>query len=165
MRAFGICLLTLAIQTSTPPQFEPIQREQLALGGSFVNAWADADGDGDPDLFVGFNGTPNRLYRNDAGVLTDIAAEAGVADARGTRAAAWGDHDADGDPDLLVGFAPGSGSVLRLYRNDSARSGSAAAPLRFTDITVASGLVIPTGAVRQPAWIDVDADGDLDLFV
>lgn len=165
MRAFWICFLALALQTSTAPKFEPIQREQMALGGSFVNAWADADLDGDPDLFVGFNGTPNRLYRNDAGVLTDVAADAGIADPRATRAAAWGDVDADGDPDLLVGFAPGSGSVLRLYRNDSLRSGSTAAPLRFTDITDALGLAIPTGAVRQPAWIDVDADGDLDLFV
>ena len=106
-----------------------MQRELLALGGSFVNAWADPDGDGDPDLFVGFNGTPNRLYRNDAGVLTDVAAAAGVADGRATRAAAWGDYDADGDPDLLVGFAPGAGSVLRLYRNDGTAGarGSAAA--------------------------------------
>ena len=73
-----------------------------------------------------------------------------------TRAAAWSDIDADGDPDLLVGFTPGAGPVLRLYRNDGAR---------FTDITAASGLVVETGAVRQPAFIDVDGDGDLDLFV
>jgi len=164
MRAFGICLLALAIQTSTPPKFEPVQREQLALGGSFVNAWADADLDGDPDLYVGFNGTPNRFYRNDAGVLTDIAAEAGVADARGTRAAAWGDFDADGDPDLLVGFAPGAGSVLRLYRND--RSGAVKPPApRFSDVTERTGLTVAAGAVRQLVWIDLDADGDLDLFV
>ena len=128
----------------------------LAAGGAFVNAFADYDGDGDPDLFVGFNGTPNRLYRNDRGTFADVAAAAGVADARPTRAAAWGDCDADGDPDLLLGFTPGAGSVLRLYRNDGGR---------FTDITAAAGLVVDAGAVRQPAWIDVDADGDLDLFV
>ena len=33
-----------------PPRFEPVQPELLALGGSFVNAWADFDGDGDADL-------------------------------------------------------------------------------------------------------------------
>lgn len=171
MRACCLCLLALVAQTVTAPRFEPMQRELLALGASFVNAWADPDGDGDPDLFVGFNGTPNRLYRNDAGVLTDVAAAAGVADGRATRAAAWGDYDADGDPDLLVGFAPGAGSVLRLYRNDGtagARGSAAAAGpavVRFTDVTEAAGLGVPTGAVRQPAWIDFDADGDLDLFV
>ena len=121
-----------------------------------MNAWADHDGDGDPDLFVGFNGTPNRLYRNDAGHLVDVAAAVGLADARPTRAAAWGDFDADGDPDLLLGFAPGAGSVLRLYRNDRGR---------FVDATSDAGLALDSAAVRQPVWVDVDADGDLDLFV
>jgi hypothetical protein len=146
----------LAASSVAVIQFEPVQPQLLSAGGAFVNAWADYDGDGDPDLFVGFNGTTNRLYRNDGGVLVDAAADAGVADARATRAAAWGDFDADGDPDLLVGFAPGAGSVLRLYRNDRGR---------FADATVAAGVVADSGAVRQPAWVDFDADGDLDLFV
>jgi hypothetical protein len=141
---------------ATPFRFEPVQPDLLSLGGAFVNAWADYDADGDLDLFVGFNGAPNRLYRNDRGVLADVAPTAGVADTRPTRAAAWGDFDADGDPDLLVGFAPGAGSVLRLYRNDRGR---------FTDVTTDAGLVRDSAAVRQPVWVDSDDDGDLDLFV
>jgi hypothetical protein len=159
MRSLAALLLLLApapLAPPAPPRFEPVQPALLAAGGSFVNAWADYDGDGDPDLFVGFNGAPNRLYRNDAGVLADAAAAAGVADARPTRAAAWGDYDADGDPDLLVGFAPGGGPVLRLYRNDGGR---------FADVTRDAGLAVDSAAVRQPAWVDVDGDGDLDLFV
>src|SRR6185436_8687015 len=108
-------------------------------------AAADYDGDGDLDLFVGFNGTPNRLYRNDKGVFTDVAAAAGVGDARATRAAAWGDFDGDGDPDLLVGFAPGAGPVLRLYRNERGPSTKLTAGL-FTDVTDATGVAIATGA-------------------
>ena len=146
----------LAQASGQGPRFEPLQPDLLGGGGTLVNAAADYDGDGDVDLFVGFNGAANRLYRNDAGVLVDVGAAAGVADARPTRAAAWGDFDADGDPDLLVGFAPGPGSVLRLYRNDRGR---------FAEVTTASGLAIEGGAVRQPAWVDVDGDGDLDLFV
>ncbi|MEX1184884.1 MAG: CRTAC1 family protein [Gemmatimonadota bacterium] len=138
------------------PGFEPVQPELFSSGGALANAWADADGDGDVDLFVGFNGTANRLYINDGGEFADGAAAAGIADTRPTRAAAWGDYDGDGDPDLLVGFAPGDGGVLRLYRNDGAR---------FSDVTAAAGLAVDSGAVRQPAWIDVDGDGDLDLFV
>jgi hypothetical protein len=141
---------------SRPPRFEAVQSDLLAQGGALVNAFADVDGDGDLDLFVGFNGAANRLYRNDRGTLTDVASAAGLADARPTRAAAWGDFDGDGDPDLLAGFAPGAGSVLRLSRNDSGR---------FTDITPIAGLNVDTGAVRQPVWVDADADGDLDLFV
>lgn len=155
----------MALQAGLP-RFEPAQPELFAAGTTLVNAWADYDADGDPDLFVGFNGTPNRLYRNDTGTFVDVAADAGVADARATRAAAWGDMDADGDADLLVGFTPAAGTaaapVLRLYRND-AQPGAKAR--RFTDVTTAAGLTIATGAVRQPAWIDADADGDLDLFV
>lgn len=138
------------------PVFTALQPELFAAGGALANAVADVDRDGDLDLFVGFNGTPNRLYENTGGVFRDIAATAGVADARATRAAAWSDVDADGDPDLLVGFTPGGGPVLRLYRNDGGR---------FTDITAASGLTVETGAVRQPVLLDVDGDGDLDLFV
>jgi hypothetical protein len=138
-----------------PLLFEPYQAD-LTASSTLTNAAADFDRDGDLDLFVGFNGAANRLYRNDRGALKDVAVEAGVADARATRAVAWGDYDGDGDPDLLVGFAPGGAPVLRLYRN---REG------KFEDITAAAGLTVASGAVRQPAWIDIDADGDLDLFV
>lgn len=158
-RLIVLALLTNALaptRLDAPIVFTEQQPSTFAATGALVNAVADIDRDGDSDLFVGFGGAPNRLYRNDAGVFTEIGAAVGVADARATRAAAFGDMDADGDPDLLVGFAPGAGSVLRLYRNDAGR---------FADVTDAVGLSMNTGAVRQPVWVDVDADGDLDLFV
>ncbi len=150
-----VAAATLALSAQSH-RFVPVQPDVLAAGANLVNAWADIDQDNDLDLFVGFDGTPNRLYRNDRGVLVDIAAQAGVADARATRAAAWGDADADGDPDLLLGFTPGAGPVLRLYRNTGGR---------FADVTADAGLIVDKGAVRQPAWIDVDGDDDLDLFI
>ena len=159
LRGMVIALLVsvAAAAQSALPVFEPMQPEVLGAGSNFTNAFADYDNDGDPDMFVGFDGKPNRLYRNDKGVFADVAATAGVADSRPTRAAAWGDFDADGDPDLLLGFTPlKDASVLKLYRNTSGK---------FTDATAEAGLSVPTGAVRQPAWIDVDADGDLDLFI
>lgn len=156
MRPLAIVLAAGAVLGAQSPQFAPVQPELFAAPGAFVNAWADYDADGDPDLFVGFNGTPNRLYRNTSGTFVDVAASVGVADARAVRAAAWGDMDGDGYVDLLVGFIPGTDSLLRLYRN---RWGT------FEDVTAAAGLTIMTGAVRQPVWIDVDNDTDLDLFV
>lgn len=158
LRAVIILVLGSAIALGQAlPVFEPMQPDLLGAGSTFTNAFADYDNDGDPDLFVGFDGKPNRLYRNDKGTFVDVAAEAGVVDSRPTRAAAWGDFDADGDADLLLGFTPlKDGSVLKLYRNTAGT---------FTDTTAEAGLRVPAGAVRQPAWIDFDADGDLDLFI
>ena len=147
----------IAFAQSAAPAFEPIQPQTFGAGSNFTNAFADIDGDGDLDMFVGFDGKPNRLYRNDKGTFTDIASAAGVADTRPTRAVAWADVDADGDPDLLLGFTPlKDASVLKLYRNDGAK---------FVDMTQGAGLTVATGAVRQPAFVDFDGDGDLDLFI
>jgi len=152
-----LLVIAVALLQDSLPQFEPMQPDLLGAGSNFTNAFADYDNDGDPDMFVAFDGKPNRLYRNDNGVFTDVAAATGVADSRPTRAAAWGDVDSDGDPDLLLGFTPmKDASVLKLYRNSGGK---------LADITNDAGLAVPTGAVRQPAFVDFDADGDLDLFV
>jgi len=138
------------------PAFEAIQPELLGAPGTLTNAWADFDSDGDPDLFVGFNGQANRLYRNDDGVLVEVAAAVGMAEARRTRTAAWGDYDGDGDPDLFLGFVAGDGPLTRLYRNDGGV---------FVDVAESVGLRLQEGSTRQAVWVDVDADGDLDLFL
>ncbi len=137
------------------PAFEPVQSELFSADGAQPNAWADYDADGDLDLFVGFRGRPNRLYRNDRGTFVDVAGAAGLADDADTRAAAWGDWDADGDPDLYVGFAASASLPNRIYRNDG---GS------FVDVAAELGVRI-VGESRQPAFVDYDGDGDLDLFV
>ena len=144
------------MQQPLPFAFSPAQPDMTAAA-TLTNAWADYDGDGDADLFVGFNGAPNRLYRNDKGVMINVAGDSGLAEPRATRAAAWGDYDNDGDPDLVLGFAPAANDlVLKLFRNTGGR---------FTDVTIATRAVAGTGAVRQLAWVDVTGDGRLDLFV
>ena len=136
------------------PEFTAVQPVLFGAPGAQANAWADYDGDGDLDLFVGFRGAPDRLYRNDGGRFVDVAPEVGLAEEAETRAAAWGDFDADGDPDLYVGFAA-VGLGNRLYRNDGGR---------FVDVAPELG-VDRGGTTRQPAFVDYDGDGDLDLFV
>lgn len=139
------------------PTFQPVQPELFSAPGAQPNAWADYDRDGDLDLFVGFRGAPDRLYRNDETAFTDVASEVGLANEEETRAAAWGDFDGDGDLDLYVGFPATAETPNRLFRNEDGG-------MRFVDVAGALGVDI-IGTTRQTSWIDYDNDGDLDLFV
>lgn len=144
------------------PKFEIIQPELFAQRNSMTHAWADYDNDGDLDLYVGFRkDTPNRLYRNENGVMKDVAAELGVADLEDTRALAWGDYDADGNLDLYVGYTSGAREdfakiACRIYRNDGKK---------FIEVTKSLDLNLPLGNARQLSWIDYDNDGDVDLLI
>ena len=148
----------LAFAPDAGPQFELVQPDLFAVAGGQPNCWADFNNDGALDLFVGFkDGVANRLYRNDRGKFTEIAADLGFADLTDTRAAAWGDFDADGQLDLYVGFTRRSGVANKLYRNEGDGK-------RFTEIGHDLGIDVK-GETRQVSWIDFDNDGRIDLFV
>ena len=154
----GLLLIASACEAPggpSPPTFERVQADLFAGPGAQPNAWADFDGDGDLDLFVGMRYSGNRLYRNDAGTFVDVAPALGLADPEDTRAAAWGDYDGDGDLDLYVGYPAGADTPNRLYRNDDQI---------FVDVAPGLGIDL-VGTTRQPSWVDYDGDGDLDLFV
>ena len=139
------------------PRFELVQPDLFAATGGQPSCWADYDGDGDLDLFVGFkDAVANRLYRSDGGRFVEVAAAAGIADPTDTRAAAWGDPNADGRLDLYVGFTRRSGAANKLYLNDG--NG------RFTDVARDLGIDVK-GETRQVSWVDFDNDGRVDLFV
>jgi len=152
-------LAIVACESPRPPEpvrFMAVQPDLFGDGGALTDAWADFDGDGDPDRFVGFNGSASRLYRNDReGGFVDVADERGMVVERSVRTSAWGDFDSDGDPDLLLGFA-GEAPVTALYRND---------PTGFENVAESVGLELSEGTTRQASWIDYDGDGDLDLFL
>ena len=67
----------------------------------------------------------------------------------------WADLDGDDDLDLTIPLDSDFSSCLRIWRNDGGR---------FSDVTEAFGIgCVPF--VRSVAWIDLDEDGDLDLFL
>jgi hypothetical protein len=128
-------------------------------------AFADLDGDDDPDLvFVNGKDWPwratgpqptARLYRNrGGGGFTDATAGSGLGEPLYGMGVAVGDYDGDGSIDLFI-TAVGEN---RLYRNVGG--------LRFEDVTAAAGVA---GAADEwstsAAFLDYDGDGDLDLFV
>lgn len=126
--------------------------------------WADFDGDGWLDLFVGNESRPGdahpcELYRNNGdGTFTECAAESGVGVTGFIKAVVAGDVDNDGRPDLYLSDGDG---LNRLFRNEASgdRPG-----WRFRDITQSAGVAEPRSSF--PAWFwDYDQDGWLDLLV
>ena len=123
----------------------------------------DYDNDGDMDLFVINDETPNVLFRNDGGQrFVDVAPEVGVAyNADGEEESGMGvdagDYDNDGDMDFYVTNFYRETNTL--YRNDGAAG--------FADVTTLTGLGVPT--LNWLGWstrfFDYDNDADLDLFV
>ena len=67
---------------------------------------------------------------------------------------AVGDVDGDGLPDLFISSSPGNN---RLYRQIG--------PLKFADITAGSGLEHERVWSRGSSMVDLDDDGDLDIYV
>ncbi len=64
--------------------------------------WADYDGDGRLDLFVGAHEGKSRLFNNEGGVFVDMSAGSGLVVEGAVQSAHWLDHDGDGRLDLHV---------------------------------------------------------------
>ncbi|MBL9134836.1 MAG: CRTAC1 family protein [Verrucomicrobiales bacterium] len=121
----------------------------------------DIDLDGDQDLYLCNDLSPNSLLLNDGkGRFTDEAARLGVAynalgEAAGSMGTSVGDSNGDGRPDLLVTrFGYGS-----LYLADPRGP--------FSDALMVSGIAAVTA--QFVSWgglfLDFDNDRDLDIFI
>jgi hypothetical protein len=101
----------------------------------------------------------NRLFENDChGNFKDVTEKAGLSGAGFDNGIAIGDYDNDGYKDIFVGGVHAN----RLYHNN--RDGT------FTDVTAKAGLNRPDQQYGPlwsvgGAWLDVNNDGLLDLFV
>ena len=139
--------------------------EKRVRGKGLGVVCGDVDNDGDVDIFVANDTTPNFLYLNDSNAaiqMTEEALFAGVALSEEGRAysgmgANLGDFDNDGYLDIVItNFQDQTNS---LYHN--AQSGF------FNEVSFAKG--IGEKSLRYLAWgvdfVDFNNDGWLDLFV
>ncbi len=162
---FELRELPFHLESDVSPAFNP--PESMA-GGIAV---FDYNGDGRPDIFF-TNGADlatmkkssakysNRLFRNDGnGVFTDVTTEAGLVGTGFDIGVAVGDYDNNGHPDLFVTGVHGN----TLYHNNGDGT--------FSDVTKKAGLDKWNDPKYGPlwaeaaAWVDVNNDGLLDLFV
>ena len=124
-------------------------------------AFLDYDNDGRLDIFLVAGPDPkspsvitNRLYHNVGQRFVDVTQQAGLAKTGWGQGVCTGDADGDGFVDLFVTYW---GQNV-LYRNVEGK--------RFEDVTAKARLL--QDRVRYNtgcAFLDYDADGDLDLFV
>ncbi|GIW89108.1 MAG: hypothetical protein KatS3mg108_3432 [Isosphaeraceae bacterium] len=166
-----------------PPRFEPPSPIRVTLGtgerwavqADFeAEPWAalgrarqrfgtavvhfDLDGDGRLDLFLaaavkGEQGIRDVLLRNlGDGSFEDVTAAYGLPLDHASLGVAAADFDADGRIDLTLTGLDG----VRLYRNEGQR---------MSDLSEALGPERHEVVALTARWLDLDQDGDLDLFV
>jgi hypothetical protein len=129
----------------------------------------DYDGDDDSDLLV-TNYGPSRLYRNDGGVFADVTTESGLLTDGWSTSATAGDIDGDGDLDVVIARYADPESCP----NDCGADIFSCVPSRTLVFENQDGVFVEGGIARGIAaeeltyvvlLIDIDRDGDLDLFL
>lgn len=153
----------VATKTITQPdliralQFGHANAGELAnvTSAALAASWADFDADGDLDVFIAnAQSQNNALFANlGNGSFARITAGAPVTDGGNSQSASWGDYDHDGDLDLyVVNF----NQANALYQNQGGGT--------FEKIT--SGAIVTDRELSSScSWVDIENDGDLDMFV
>jgi hypothetical protein len=137
------------------------------LSPAVAAALADLDGDGDLDAVLsGWTGDSELLWNDGTGhfAVTTIPGSAGA-----TFASAFGDADGDGDLDLYLSAAASNMTYDLILSGEQVGDPN----LLFLQDADHDFLLAPDalpadtrfGMTLHTAWLDVEGDGDLDLYV
>ena len=120
---------------------------------------ADADNDGDDDLYVACDFGTDRFFRNNGdGTFTDITESAIGFDTKKGMNAEWGDFDNDGLLDIYVT------NITDDYMREGNFLWHNEGNLKFSDVARETG-TYDTGWGWGAKFLDYDNDGWLDLYV
>ncbi|MEO1997829.1 MAG: VCBS repeat-containing protein [Planctomycetaceae bacterium] len=141
--------------------------------------WSDFDDDGDLDIYLSNDYSPNMMFRNDGpGGFVDITAETGTADIGFGMGVSWGDYDLDGRQDLYVTnmFSKAGQRITSQLKSESAHPryanmsrGNSLFRNLGKEFEKVSGLDQPALQVEKAGWswcsqfVDIDNDGYLDI--
>ena len=154
----AVLTITTATRAAGPgdPPLALIQPGLHTIPNTYANAWGDFDSDGWVDLAVSTQRDGIRLFRNNRGVLESAGADLGLpAASYELRGLSWGDYDGDGFIDLVAGPIEKDKRSL-VFHNDAGR--------HFTEVAESIGLTMANRSARQTNLVDVDNDGDLDVY-
>ncbi|MGD1806092.1 Ig-like domain-containing protein [Dapis sp. BLCC M126] len=134
--------------------------DQVDVGYNSTPTFADIDGDGDLDAFIGESYGDTKFFRNTgdntAPTFTEEPDNFGLINVGGAAAPTFADIDGDGDLDAFIGERYGE---TRFFRN----TGDNTAPT-FSEEPDNFGLT-NVGGRAAPTFVDIDGDGDLDAFI
>jgi len=140
----------------------------IEVNSNSIPTFEDIDSDGDYDLFIGQEEGTISFYLNDGDVTSDSFIDKGkitdsfdqTIDVGSFSSPALKDIDNDGELDMFIGE---SGGKVYLYRNNPIN----AEPVWTSEGTENDSLgnTIDIGSNSVPTFVDIDNDGDLDMFI
>lgn len=142
--------------TSTLPDFMRATSGFTSLNPGFRSApvFVDIDGDGDYDIVSGRSTGTLTLYINNNGTFTTNNTMFSNVSVSYGSIPTFADIDGDGDLDLLVGSDDNNSSKFYLNNGNN---------IFELNNTLLAGINFPSGS--SPAFVDIDNDGDFDLFI